>query len=218
MTIAFVRTLILYIVVIIALRLMGKRQIGELSPSELVVTILISDLAAIPMQDPGISILNGIIPILSLLCLEIIISTILLKSKLSRKILVGSSSILIDNGKINHNEIKRMRITVDELVEELRLKDYPDITCVKYAILETNGKISVIPFPEKDGQSGCVLPITLISDGKLNSSSLSQINKDMTWLNKQIKKGGFSGINDVLLMQYVIEEDRAIFQRKTTDK
>lgn len=218
MTIAFVRTLILYIVVIIALRLMGKRQIGELSPSELVVTILISDLAAIPMQDPGISILNGIIPILSLLCLEIIISTILLKSKLSRKILVGSSSILIDNGKINHNEIKRMRITVDELVEELRLKDYPDITCVKYAILETNGKISVIPFPEKDGQSGCVLPITLISDGKLNSSSLNQINKDMTWLNKQIKKGGFSGINDVLLMQYVIEEDRAIFQRKTTDK
>ncbi len=214
MTIAFVRTLILYIVVIAALRLMGKRQIGELSSSELVVTILISDLAAIPMQDPGISILNGIIPILSLLCLEILISTVLLKSKLSRKLLVGSSSILIDNGKINHQEIKRMRITVDELIEELRLKDFPDITCVKYAILETNGKISVVPFPTNDNEFGCVLPTTIVSDGKVNSSGLQQIGKDLAWLNKQVKTGGFNDISEVLLMQYVTEENRAIFQAK----
>ncbi len=214
MTIAFIRTIILYIIVIFALRLMGKRQIGELSPSELVVTILISDLAAIPMQDPGISILNGIIPILSLLCLEIIISTILLKSTLARKIVVGSSSILIDNGKISLKEIKRMRITVDELVEELRLKDFPDISYVKYAILETNGKISIIPFPEYVNTRSCSMPITLISDGKLNSSGLNEIGKDEQWIDKQIKKHGVNRISQVLLMQFIPTENRIIFLSK----
>ena len=214
MTIAFIRTVILYIVVIFALRLMGKRQIGELSPSELVVTILISDLAAIPMQDPGISILNGIIPILTLLCLEIIISTILLKSTLARKIVVGSSSILIDNGKIILKEIKRMRITVDELVEELRLKDFPDISYVKYAILETNGKISVIPFPEYANTRSCSMPITLISDGKLNAPVLNEIGKDRQWIDKQIKKHGVNRVNQVLLMQFIPTENRVIFLAK----
>lgn len=214
MTIAFVRTIILYIIVISALRLMGKRQIGELSPSELVVTILISDLAAIPMQDPGISILNGIIPILSLLCLEIIISTILLKSTLARKIIVGSSSILIDNGKISLKEIKRMRITVDELVEELRLKDFPDISYVKYAILETNGKISIIPYPEYANTRSCSMPVTLISDGKLNSSGLNEIGKDRQWINKQMKKHGVNRVKQVLLMQFIPIENRIIFSAK----
>ncbi len=214
MTIAFIRTIILYIIVIFALRLMGKRQIGELSPSELVVTILISDLAAIPMQDPGISILNGIIPILSLLCLEIIISTILLKSTLARKIIVGSSSILIDNGKISLKEIKRMRITVDELVEELRIKDFPDISYVKYAILETNGKISIIPYPEYANTRSCSIPITLISDGKLNSSGLNEIGKDKQWIDKQIKKHGVNRVKQVLLMQFIPTENRIIFLAK----
>lgn len=214
MTIAFIRTVILYIVVIFALRLMGKRQIGELSPSELVVTILISDLAAIPMQDPGISILNGIIPILSLLCLEIIISTILLKSKLARKVFVGSSSILIDNGKINKKEIRRMRITVDELVEELRLKDFPDISLVKYAILETNGKISIIPYPEYANTRSCVMPITLISDGKLNSESLQEIDRGKDWIEHQLKKHGVNRVNQVLLMQFIPSENRVVFFAK----
>lgn len=214
MTIAFIRTIILYIVVIFALRLMGKRQIGELSPSELVVTILISDLAAIPMQDPGISIFNGIIPILSLLCLEIIISTILLKSKLARKVFVGSNSILIDNGKINQKEIRRMRITVDELVEELRLKDFPDISFVKYAILETNGKISVIPYPECSNTRSCVMPITVISDGKLNSSSLDEIDRSKDWLENQLKMRGVKDVSQVLLMQFIPSDDRVIFLPK----
>lgn len=214
MTIAFIRTVILYIIVIFALRLMGKRQIGELSPSELVVTILISDLAAIPMQDPGISILNGIIPILSLLCLEILISTVLLKSTLARKLVVGSSSILIDNGKIILKEIKRMRITVDELVEELRLKDFPDISYVKYAILETNGKISIIPFPEYANTRSCSMPVTLISDGTLNLSGLNKIKKDRHWLDKELKTHGVNRVTQVLLMQFIPTEERIIFLTK----
>jgi len=215
MTIAFIRTVILYIVVIIELRLMGKRQIGELSPSELVVTILISDLAAIPMQDPGISILNGIIPILSLFCLEVLISTVLLKSKASRKILVGESSILIDNGKINQQEIRKMRITIDELIEELRLKDFPDITNVKYAILETNGKISIIPYSDKTGSS---FPTTIISDGKLDKSALTNINKNERWLEAELKTHSIRHIKNVLLMQYIPEEKRIILFEKSAHK
>lgn len=216
MTIAFIRTLLLYAVVILALRLMGKRQIGELSPSELVVTILISDLAAIPMQDPGISILNGIIPIATLLALEILISSLLLKSRVARKVLVGSSSILIDNGKVNQKEIRRMRITMDELVEELRLKGFPDITCVKYAILETNGKISTIPFSQEDGAKS-EIPVTIISDGKLNRSGLAEVEKDELWLKRELSSYGISNSKDILLMQYIEKNRKTIIISKNNN-
>ena len=218
MTIAFARTIILYIVVIFALRLMGKRQIGELSSSELVVTILISDLAAIPMQDPGISILNGIVPILTLLCLEILVSTVLLKLRSTRKALVGSGSILVTDGVINQDEIRRLRITADELIEELRLKDHPDITYVKYAILETNGKISVVPSADYSQAAASCLPITIISDGKLDTDGLKHAKKDEAWLEKTLKKHRLQNAREVFLMQYVPDDGRIILMPKTQKK
>ena len=144
MSILILRTFILYAAVIIAVRIMGKRQIGELEPSELVVTILISELAAVPMQDPGIPIISGILPIIILVIIEVIISVITLKNSRTRKFFFGSSVIVIENGKVNFKELKKARVNLDEINEELRQKDVFDITQVKYAILESNGKLSVM--------------------------------------------------------------------------
>lgn len=212
MTISFVRTIILYLIVIIALRLMGKRQIGELAPSELVVTILISELAAIPMQDPGLSLLSGVVPILTLLCLEILISTCTLKSRGFRKALIGTSSMLIDNGVINQQEMHRMRLTLDELLEEVRLKGYADITQIKYAILETNGKLSVISHPEFENLTrqdmnidinDNDLPVTVISDGKLSEKGLQRIEKDAAWVEQELKRAGYQRVGQIFLMQFI---------------
>ena len=210
MTIAFIRTLILYLVIIIALRIMGKRQVGELSPSELVVTILISELAAIPMQDTGIPLISGIVPILTLLALEIIVSTITLKSNKCRRIIIGQSSMLINNGIINQAEMKRLRLTLHELLEELRLKDYPDIKQVRYAILETSGKLTVIPYPQYETPT-CedlnlpgtdnALPLAIISDGSIIQENLSKLKKDEKWLNQLLKKRGYSNIKNIFLLQ-----------------
>ncbi len=210
MTIAFIRTIILYLVVVIALRIMGKRQIGELSPSELVVTILISELAAIPMQDMGIPLINGIVPIFTLLSMEIVLSSLTLKSVRFRRILVGQCSMLIKNGVINQREMKRLRLTLSELLEELRLKNYPDIKQVRYAILETNGKLTVIPYAQHDtptredlGLPGgsAVLPLSVISDGKILWENLKKLERDRAWLDAILMREGYQTAKDVFLLQ-----------------
>ena len=144
MIISFIRTIILYITVIIAMRVMGKRQIGELQPSELVVTIMISELASIPMQSTGIPIFAGVVPILTLMVAEVSLSFLSMKSKAARKILVGTPSVIIKNGKIDTAEMEKLRINDDDLMEELRLCSCNNITDVEYGIVETNGKLSVI--------------------------------------------------------------------------
>lgn len=147
MVIAFVRTIILYLFIIAGIRLMGKRQVGELEPSELVLALLIADLAAVPMQDFGIPLLTGIIPIFTLLCITMILSVLTMKSVKFRAIVCGRPSIIVENGKLCQQEMKKNRFTVDELMEELRMKGITDISTIKYAILETNGQISVLPTP-----------------------------------------------------------------------
>ena len=146
MVIAFLRTIILYIFIIAGIRLMGKRQVGELEPSELVLALLIADLAAVPMQDFGIPLLTGLIPILTLLCITMALSVLTMKSIKFRAVLCGRPSIIVENGKLRQGEMKRNRFTVDELMEELRMKGVTDLSTVKYAILETNGQLSVLPF------------------------------------------------------------------------
>lgn len=143
MSIVFIRTLILYLVVIIAMRIMGKRQIGEMQPSELVVTIMISDLASIPMQANNIPIIAGIIPILTLVVSEIIISYASFHSPKFRKIVSGSPSTIIRNGELNYKEMERIRMSLDDLLEELRIAECPKIKDVKIAMVETNGKLSI---------------------------------------------------------------------------
>ena len=146
MVIAFLRTIILYLLIIAGVRLMGKRQVGELEPSELVLALIIADLAAVPMQDFGIPLLTGIIPILTLLCITMILSVLTMKSVRFRAIICGRPSIIVESGRLVQREMRRNRFTVDELMEELRMKGVTDLSKVKYAILETNGQISVLPY------------------------------------------------------------------------
>jgi len=143
MTIIFVRTLILYVFVVVGMRVMGKRQIGEMQPSELVVTIMISELASQPAQMTGMPLINGIIPILTLVVVEIIVSYVSLKSSKARKLLSGQPSVVIENGIINWVEMEKIRLNIDDLLEELRLANCPKVQDVKKAIVETSGKLSV---------------------------------------------------------------------------
>lgn len=206
---ALVRTIILYIIIITGVRLMGKRQVGELEPSELVLSLLISDLAAVPMQDPGTPLYAGIIPILVLLSLTMLLSVATMKNAAIRILICGRPSIIIQNGKLNQNEMRRNRLTVDELLEELRCQGHTDPAAIQYAILETNGQLSILPksehLPATAGQlhletqkSG--LPLVIISDGKIVEQALNQLGRDRSWLEHQLKKHKFNDPGEIFLM------------------
>ena len=194
MIITFFRTIILYIIVLITMRLMGKREIGQLQPFELAISIMIADLATIPMSELGIPIFNGIIPILGLLLMDIIISTINLKSLKAREIICGKPKILIYRGRIDERALKKERITINELQERLRGNNIINLGDVEYAILETNGEISVIQKPEKRNiiiqdlnikpeYEG--IPYDLVVDGKVMFENLKKIGKNYNWLKKE---------------------------------
>lgn len=209
MGVSLVRTVILYLLIIIAVRLMGKRQIGELQPTDLVVTILISELAAIPMQDTGIPILYGIIPILALISSEIIISYFSMKSIKFRYLLEGRSSIIIKNGIINQAELQKQMFTLDDLMEELRLNGVSSVEQVHTAIMETNGKLSVFLKSENEPPPAKVLnisvsenevPFTIISDGRIISENLNRVNITEDWVNNQLMSNSISDIKDVFFM------------------
>ena len=197
MIITFVRSIILYVLVLLVMRLMGKREIGQLQPFELAISIMIADLASIPMTDIGIPIFNGIIPILGLLTMHLIISVINLKSMRAREIICGKPSILIYRGKINEKILKKERFTINELEERLRTDNVFNFGDVEYAILETSGQVTVIQKPEKRNTipedfnitpeyEG--IPYDLVIDGKVMEKNLQQIGKDYNWLKKQAEK------------------------------
>ena len=142
MLVVFARTLILYVLVVIVMRIMGKRQIGQLQPFELVIAIMISELASVPMQNTGIPLINGIIPILTLLVAQITMSFISLKSTKARGVICGKPSILIENGRINEKELRKEMYTINDLLEQLRIKNFQNIADVEFAILETNGQLA----------------------------------------------------------------------------
>ena len=149
MILSYFRTLFLYLVLIFAVRLMGKRQIGEMEPAEFVVTMLVANLAAIPMQDGAIPLYSGLVPILTVLGMELVLSGLILRSVRLRQLLCGKPVILIDNGKILQENLKSARINLDELTGQLRAKDVLDIRTVQFAILETSGDLSVFPYPKE---------------------------------------------------------------------
>ncbi len=209
MVTVFFRTVILYLTVTIGLRVMGKRQIGELEPSELVVTILISELAAIPMQDIGIPLLVGIIPIATLIGMEFILTSAILKSVRFRVMMCGKPSMIIENGCIMQDQMHRNRFTIDELIEELRAKDITDISQVKYGILEPNGTLSIIPFSEfssvKAGDMGLSLPekglpVIVINDGRVLQNNLQLRGYNRAWLDAELKSRKISSPGAVFLM------------------
>lgn len=203
-----VRAAILYLLVVLIVRIMGKHQIGQLQPFELVITIMISELAAVPMQDPDIPLINGIIPILTLLLLQVSLSLLSLKSETARRIICGGPSILIENGKIIQSELTKLRYNLNDLLEQLRLKNYPNISDIEYAILETSGKLSIIPKSQKrpvhpeDLQIQTPyegLPITLIVDGSLKRQNLTRAKLTEEWLRNELGKFGLNQWNQVFL-------------------
>ena len=210
MTTAFFRTVILYLLLMVGLRLMGKRQIGELEPSELVLTLIISDLAAVPMQDFGIPLVNGVFPIIILLCLSMILSFVNLKSVRFRSILCGKPAIIIREGRLVQQNMNKTRLTIDELYEQLRSQGVTDLKSVKYAILETNGKISVLPYTQESPvtpkilgvqvQDETLLPILLINDGRIMSDNLRVSGRDMRWLEQQLRSRKLSSPRQVFLL------------------
>ena len=196
MIVSYVRALILYLVLILVIRLMGKRQIGQMEPAEFVVTMLVANLAAVPMQDNAIPLYSGLVPIFTVLGLELVLATLSLKSLFLRKLLCGKPVILIENGNILQSNLRKTRITLDELTGHLREKDVLDPRAVQYAILETNGNLSVFPFPKERPASAKeagiqakrqYLPITLVSDGKLLRKNLALAGKDEAWVRRTLK-------------------------------
>ena len=207
MLITFFRSIILYIFVLIIMRLMGKREIGQLQPFELAISIMIADLVTMPMTDVGIPISNGIIPILGLLLMHLIISIINIKSIKAREIICGKPRILIYRGKIDEEALKKERFTINELQERLRGNNVVNIGDVEYAILETSGQVTVIQKPDKRNTIPAdfnIMPdyegisYDLIIDGKIMKENLIKTGKDYNWLEKEIGKFKMKP-NEVLL-------------------
>ena len=193
MILSFFRTAVLYILLIAVIRLMGKRQIGQMEPSEFVVTMLAANLAAIPMEDAGIPFYSGLVPILTVLGVELVLSGISMSSVRFRRILCGKPVIMIENGRILRENLLKTRVTLDELTGHLREKDVLDLTTVQYAILETNGNLSVFLYPAEAPASareaGIVpkpryLPVTIIEDGVLMNENMEKAGKDEAWVRR----------------------------------
>lgn len=206
---AVIRTMILYLVIVIGIRLMGKRQIGQLEPSEFVLSLLIADLAAVPMQDFGIPIIMGVIPIITLLCLNTILSVLTVKSIRIRALLCSRPSIVVQDGKILSREMVKNRFTVDELMEELRVAGVTDIDSVKYAVLETTGRISVITRrkdqPPTSSDLGVTvqdngLPVIVVSDGRVLTENMKVRNLTDQWLRQQLSGRKINDLSQVFLM------------------
>ncbi len=203
----FIRTVILYTIVVIAIRIMGKAELSELQPYELVILIMVAELASISMERVEMPFINGVVAIFTLVFLQVIVSFITLKSEKARAIICGKPSILIENGKIVERELKSLRLNINDLIEQLRIKDFPNIDDVEFAILETNGDLSVIPKASKRPLTPSdmnidvkkeALPISLIIDGKINEGNLNKTSVDFNWLYKELKKHNIDDINKVL--------------------
>ncbi len=209
MAIIIIRTLVVYFALVVSMRLMGKRQLSELELPELAIAVLIADLAAHPLQDIGIPLMNGLLPIVVLCCCELLISGAALRHAGLRTLLFGRPSFLIRRGKIDQKEMRRCRLNLEELYEELRAQNVTDAAHVEYAVLETDGTLSVILYPEFRPATVRDLgltprdtgyPVIVINDGKLMRENLRLTGRDEAWLRKELKKRGASGPGDVYLL------------------
>ncbi len=221
MILSYVRTLVLYLLLIAVIRLMGKRQIGQMEASEFVVTMLVANLASIPMQDSGIPLFSGAVPILTVLGMELVLSSLSLRSLWVRRILCGKPVILMENGRILQANLRKTRVTLDELMGLLREKDVLDVTCVQYAILETNGNLSVFPYPQEQPPSARAagittqkqsMPVVLVSDGTLMEENLKASGKNIFWVQRYLQEQKVTLAETWMLS--VDEEGKVVFFRK----
>ena len=224
-TVSVIRTVILYLLLMAAMRLMGKRQLGELQPSELVVTLLLSDLAAVPMQENGLPLFNGVLPILVLVSLELLVSGVMLKSSAFSRLVAGTPQAVIRDGKVDEKAMRRMRLTVDDLMESLRQQNIFDIRQVQYAIAETNGHISVYsytrfqaatvgdvnPQPAEEG-----MPVVVVSDGKLSEWGLQLCGLDRVWVYRLLAQQNCSQ-DQVFLLTATKDGDHYLITREDVE-
>lgn len=209
MAIVFIRTLIIYLALMLTMRLLGKRQLGEMELSEFVVAALIADLAAHPLQDIGIPMLNGLVPILTLFCFEVLVAGVSMKHVRLRALLFGKPSTLISHGKINQQEMWKNRFTLDELTQELRAKGAMDISKVEYAVLETDGRLNVMLYPAESPVTPAALqievpdtgyPMIVVSEGRVLEANLRHSGHDLAWLQKRLREAGLREAKEVYLM------------------
>ncbi|UWG99208.1 DUF421 domain-containing protein [Dehalobacter sp. DCM] len=225
MLIGIVRTIILYLIIVLVLRVMGKRQIGQLQPFELVIILMISELAVIPSQDSGIPLIAGLFPVIMLLLLGLAISELALKSEKARGIICGTPTILINKGQIMEDQLRKLRYNLSDLLEQLRAKNMFNIADVDYAILETNGQLSVIPKSDKRPATphdlklqiaGDGMPLALIMDGEIQKKNLEKSGVDIIWLEKEIKKANISNIKQVFFAS--IDSQQKLYIQKKNAK
>lgn len=218
MFIVFIRVLIIYISVLIFLRLMGKRQIGEMQPYEVVITLIIADLATLPMSDTNIPLLNGILPLAILVLVHYVITFLTRKSIKIRRLMSGKPVVIISPNGIEYKALKDLNMNIDDLLEAIRQCNYYSLDQILYAIVETNGKISVIPTSEnapataqdvKVKNPPAKLPHIIISDGKLIKKEMEQINLDENKLNKLLNSIKVSNIKEVLVLS--LDEDGKMY-------
>ena len=209
MAILILRTGIIYLALLLTLRLMGKRQLGEMELSEFVVASLIADMASHPLQDVGIPLLNGLVPILVLFCCEVLIAGISLRHIRLRSLIFGKPSLLIEQGRILQQEMEKNRFTPDELMQELRSQGIFDLAQVEYAVLETDGRLNIIPYPSQLPPTASQLgvqvpdggyPAIIVNDGRVIDARLRRLGLDRAWLDAQLRQSGCTDTKDIYLM------------------
>lgn len=210
MTTAFFRTILLYGLLIVGLRLTGKRQIGQLEPIEFVLMMLLSDLASVPMQDFGLPLVQGVIPIITLLAVSTLLSGISMVSIRFRSLACGEPTLIIRDGVFQQSAMRRSRLTLDEVLEELRGQGIASLADVKYAVLETSGQLSVLLRPDVqpltprrmgiETQDDVFLPVIIIDNGRLMGENMAKMGLDDRWLQQQLKAHGVRRVQDVFLL------------------
>lgn len=218
MAIIFVRTVILYFAILISMRIMGKRQLGEMEISEFIVAALIADLAATPLQDIGIPLLNGLVPIIIMFCFEIIIAGLNMRSVKLRKLTYGRPEIIIRDGRIIREAMHKNRFTLDELMQELRAQGLTDTAQVEYAVLETNGQLSIIlksgNQPATASQMGVDADDVsyahiIINEGRILDNNLKLLGRDRRWLANELKRQNLRSADEVYIL--TLSENGSVF-------
>lgn len=218
MAIIFVRTVILYFAILISMRIMGKRQLGEMEISEFIVAALIADLAATPLQDIGIPLLNGLVPIIIMFCFEIIIAGLNMRSVKLRKLTYGRPEIIIRDGRIIREAMHKNRFTLDELMQELRAQGLTDTDQVEYAVLETNGQLSIIlksgNQPATASQMGVDADDVsyahiIINEGRILDNNLKLLGRDRRWLANELKRQNLRSADEVYIL--TLSENGSVF-------
>ena len=215
----FIRTVILYICVVTAMRVMGKRQLGELQPSEFVIALMISELATIPIDKTDIPLFHGILPIFALVLLELVFSVLVIKSELARKIITGSPVQIIKDGNLIMSNLKKLRICIDDVMEQLRLAGYSSLSEIDSALVETNGQLSIVPNEEsrpvtckdlKLKPKQTHVPHTIISDGILRKENLKGSGHDEKWLRKKLARYNITDYKNVAFFSITDENETVI--------